>query len=139
MSNTPSLGELLRTKIQHDQDEEARLAQAKVDDENAEKHRIQLLLTRFFDDAKAQFTRNIVTGRPVKPIEVGKNHSHMEVGSLLGRYSGPDFTDAKHPYYSYWKDFTDWAESNGLQATWCYAHDMMSESWHNLSVQPATT
>jgi hypothetical protein len=137
MTTTPSLGELLRRRIESDKqaviDEQERLAAA----ERAKAEIEERTIRTFFQTAQATFEADILSGIAAKPLTVGHRHN-TDVASAVGIYASLQIDNPRHKYYKYWEEFAGWASANGLQAKWTYAHDGMGvDSWQVLSVVPA--
>lgn len=135
-ATTPSLGEMLRAKIQHDAEEEARKKQQKIDDEKARDEKETRTVRNLFEGAKTQFQSDILAGRAITGIRVGRGEN-TDAASLICGYNAP-VTRARHRFHAFWADFEAWAQANGLTAMWQYEHDGMGvESWYTLGVTPA--
>ena len=134
-SATPTLGDLLRAKIQRDVDTASRLAQEKVDAAKALAEKEERIVQNLFDNAKSQFQADILAGRAIERIKVGDG-TNDDAAALLCQWSKPP-TAKVHRFHSFWVDFETWASSNGLVAVWDYGHtgDGM-RGWQTLSVTP---
>lgn len=133
--STPSLGELLRTTIDRNAAEAERKRLEKIEQERAERERDERLVRSLFDDAKHVFTSAILAGKEIVPIRVG-NGQNTAVSHLTNGYSN-EVNKSSNAYFFIWKDFSDWADSQGLDAHWTYADDGFGkDDWRLLSVTP---
>lgn len=134
-AHTPNLGDLLRNTIDAAAAEERRaILQEQEERARKESHEIAVLAD-FFTRSGIEFEEQIKSRKLVKGIQVGRG-KNVEVAALAGTY-GLVITDPGHKHHKEWLKFVDWANTNGLDATWDYAHDGIGiESWHVLFVKP---
>jgi hypothetical protein len=137
MDSTPTstLGDVLRAKIQRDAEEAARKEQQKIDDAKALDDKETRTVRNFFEAAKVQFTSDILAGRALTGIQVGRGEN-TDAALLLCQNNAA--VDRPHNrFHAYWTAFQNWADLNGLTAIWQYEHDGMGgESWYTLCVAP---
>jgi hypothetical protein len=135
--STPTLGDLLRQAIDRNVVAEAKEKKYQSDKERLEREHNEDIVRTFFEEAKTVFTSAILAGNTTIRIQVGDGKRN-EVASLTNGWQ-TDVNTTANPYFPFWKDFSDWAASQGLTALWSYEHDGGGmRDWRSLSVTPKT-
>ena len=127
-----TLGERLRNTIEVQ--EAARLAaiaQAEQARRNEEDARIEAMV-RKLTEYKNMITSTIENGMVFKDVKLPK--SWCCYSDKRGNYS---ISNIQHPDYELWREFSNWAETEGLAVEAVYEHDGMGmDSWYVLRVTP---
>ena len=105
----------------------------------------------FFEKSKEYFTKGIMAGRPVAELyrQVGGSRystcreCHEDVATVIDIYKstnknrGPDSMYDPKKFASLWAEFTRWAQSEGMVATWqdCWSGGG-EDNWWTLRVAP---
>jgi hypothetical protein len=133
--STPSLGDMLRKAIDRNTAETERLRRENLENERGQLEREEHLVRELFATAKHVFTSAILAGNEVVPVRVG-NGENNGVSHLTNMSSG-DINAPSNRFYSFWKDFIDWADEQGLVAVWQFEDDGVGKvDWRLLSVAP---
>jgi hypothetical protein len=140
----PSLGEMLKARIERDEEAERQRVAAVEDEQIATAQANRKLIEMYFAFAQAGIEKAITRGTAIPCITLGKSGdgTYALATTILKTYqwgSTPQgsIQDASHPYYDVWAKFRDWANENGLNVGFEYDHDGMGrESWYILTVKP---
>ena len=97
----------------------------------------------FFDSVKDSAIKSIEKGfipkaRRVQYWGEGRVIAETYGTSSWERLSKKDQIPLSHPYYFLWKDFTDWATTEGLKAYFVHGHDGAGVAeWYDLYIAVA--
>jgi hypothetical protein len=109
------------------------------------------IVKEFFDKSREYFTQGILAGKPVAQLYRqlgGKRYSschdcHEEAAGVINIYQnsntklGPDSLLDPKKFGSLWSEFRQWAQSEGMVASWHYCWSGGGEdNWWQLRVEP---
>lgn len=135
--STPSLGDLLREAIDRNVVAGNKQRQHEAEKERLEREHNEDLVRSFFTEAKTVFTSAILAGNTTVRLKVG-NGERKKVARLTNGWK-TDINTPANPYFQFWKEFSAWADSQGLTAVWNFEHDGGGrDDWRTLAVVPKT-
>jgi len=143
----PSLGELLKARIEQEEQAEISRKQVEAAEKQAKLDHERQLVETYFDTVRKTIVSVITHGGKMPGFTIGQRNGWVcdsyELGSILRTSQWSDTTpqgsiqDASHRFYDVWAKFRDWAKENDLSVGFVYEHDGMGmESWYVMTVKP---